>query len=107
MRAIFVTSFLIAFFYGSVAQAATLVINSATMSSGALIVKGTGAPNQTVTVDQTHTGSSNASGAFVLNIAGYSPPDCVILVAIGTARATGAVDNCRRGVDVAGHISLS
>jgi hypothetical protein len=107
MRAISFVSFFIALFYGSIAQAAALMVTYATISNGALIVRGTAAPNQTVTLDQTHTGSSNASGAFAFNIAGYSPPDCVVLIAVGTGRATGAVDNCRRGVNVTGHISLS
>jgi hypothetical protein len=109
MRTVAFVSFLFAAIScGSAAQAATgPVITYATILNGALVVKGTAAASQTVTLDQTHTVTSTASGNFAFSIAGYSPDDCVVLVAVGTGRATAGVDNCRRGIDRTGTISLS
>jgi hypothetical protein len=109
MRALAFVSFLFAAVScGSAAHAAAgPVVTYATMNNGTLVVKGTAAANQTVTLDNTHTVTSTGSGTFAFSIAGYSPTDCVVLIAVGTGRATGAVDNCRRGVNVTGHVSLS
>jgi hypothetical protein len=108
MRAIAFVPFLFAAVScGSAAQAAGPVVTYASINNGTLVVKGTAAANQTVTLDNTHTVTSTAGGAFAFSIAGYSPSDCVVLIAVGTGRATGAVDNCKRGVNVTGNISLS
>jgi hypothetical protein len=108
MRALAFVSFLFAAVScGSAAQAAGPTVTYASISNGTLTVRGTATANQTVTLDNTHTTTSTAGGAFIFSIAGYSPADCVVLVAVGTGRATGAVDNCRRGVNVTGSVSLS
>jgi hypothetical protein len=113
MRAISFVSFLFAAVsFGSAAQAAGPVITYATINSGTLVVKGTAAANQTVTLDKTHTVTSTASGTFAFSIAGYSPDDCVVLVVVGTGpgRATAGVDNCKRsdgGANITGAISVS
>src|SRR4029079_8693879 len=90
----------------SAAQAAGPAITYASINSGTLVVKGTATANQTVTLDNTHTTTSTAGSAFTFSIAGYSPADCVVLVAVGTGRATAAVDNCTRGVSGTGQRQL-
>jgi hypothetical protein len=67
------------------AQSAGLLLSEIAIRAGHLVVSGTTAPHTLVTLDDTYSTRSNASGAFGFTLI-YLPADCTI--ELGTARGS-------------------
>lgn len=77
------------------ADAASLVIEDATIEGGALIVTGKAPqPSQTITLDGRFTQTSSGQRNFKFSLVDYRPSDCIVRISAGKADATAVVANC-------------
>jgi hypothetical protein len=110
LRYVSLAAVLLAVFDAAGAGAATgITITKAELNSSQLRVEGNGAlPNHSITINPGNlTGTTDASGAFKVQVTPYSSSTCAVTVSDGATSASASLAGCAPSVQAAPAVALS